>query len=107
MQRPEHMASISGYTRFWSDKLSLSGGLVYSDERLDVDFRNFFTNGFVSSRTAIDDYVTANLKLTYQANQHVQAYVRIENAFDEDYEEVISYAAPGRTVYAGVILTLN
>jgi len=69
---------------------------------LDNDFRNFFTNGFVSQRTELDSYVLMNLKASFRVTDALQVYVRLANLLDEDYEESISYATPGRSMFAGL-----
>ncbi|MDA2917463.1 hypothetical protein MYX64_11605, partial [Nitrospinae bacterium AH_259_B05_G02_I21] len=37
----------------------------------------------------------------------VEAFARVENLFDEDYEEVIGYPAAGISVLAGVQITFQ
>jgi vitamin B12 transporter len=42
------------------------------------------------------------VQLTYQVREGMQAYLRVENLFDEDYEEVLTYTSPGRSVFVGL-----
>ena len=39
---------------------------------------------------------------SYQLTKQLQLFGRLENAFDENYEEVYGFATQGRTAYAGV-----
>lgn len=50
----------------------------------------------------VDDYTVVNLSAAYDLSDDAQAYVRIENAFDEDYETVKGFNTGGRMIFAGV-----
>ena len=52
--------------------------------------------------TTLDPYTVVNLAATYQLTDKVQLYGRIDNLFNEYYEEAWSYATPGRSAYAGI-----
>jgi vitamin B12 transporter len=53
----------------------------------------------------LDDYFLVNLAASYDINKYVQVYGRIDNLFDEKYEEAWSYATPGFSLYGGVKFT--
>jgi vitamin B12 transporter len=53
---------------------------------------------------ALDDYEVADLSLAYAFNAVCELYGRIENATDEDYQDVIGYNTAGRVAYAGIRL---
>lgn len=53
----------------------------------------------------LDDYVLVNLAASYDLNSHVQLYGRIDNLFNENYEDAWSYATPGFSLYGGVKFT--
>jgi vitamin B12 transporter len=50
----------------------------------------------------MDSYVVANLAGSYQLTEGLQLFGRVENLFDEEYEEVYSYGSLGRSAFAGV-----
>lgn len=50
----------------------------------------------------LDDYTVVNAALRYDVSDRVQAYMRLENLFDEDYQTSAGYNASGRAVYFGV-----
>ena len=50
----------------------------------------------------VDDYTVANATLTYDVNDTTEAYLRIENLADEDYQSILGYDAPGRGVFVGL-----
>ncbi len=107
IRRPEHTASLTASHRLLNARLTLSGSVVYNGEQLDSDFRNFFTNGFMTERTELDAYTLVHLSAAYRIRENLEVYFRLENVFDEDYEEVLSYATPGRSVFAGIRFSLG
>ena len=66
---------------------------------------NFKNNTKENETTAMEDYVTFRLFGNYEISDDLIFNARIENLFDEEYEEVIGYPALGRAVHAG--LTYN
>ncbi len=56
--------------------------------------------------TSLDPYTVVNLAVSYDLTETVQLYGRIDNLFDEYYEEAWSYATPGRAAYVGVKVSL-
>ena len=107
VRRPKHKGSLNVAQQLLNDRLRLTGGVVYNGEQRDNDFRNFFTNGFVAERTELDSYVLVNIGANYQVTDNVDVYLRVENLFDEEYEEVIGFATPGSSVYGGVRIRLG
>jgi vitamin B12 transporter len=49
-------------------------------------------------------FTLVNLNATWRLNQTVELYGRIENLFDQTYQEVFSFQGAGRAAYAGVRL---
>lgn len=82
--------------------VTLGGSLAYVGKRIDTDF-----DLFPAERVTLDDYVLASLRVGYRITPQVEAYARMENAFDADYQDVVGYNTPGRTVYAGLRLRLG
>ena len=64
---------------------------------------DFLDNGiWPAPVSAMPDYTVANVTLTYQVNDTAQAYLRVENLFDADYQTVRNYGQPGRQIFAGL-----
>jgi vitamin B12 transporter len=84
------------------DRASFSAGLIYNGRMLDNDFRDYFNNGFVAEKTPLDAYTVVRLAAGYKVTDTLELFGRLENVFDDEYEELISNATPGRAVYAGV-----
>jgi vitamin B12 transporter len=53
-------------------------------------------------RVELDDFTLVTVAASFQLRKNLQLFARLENALDEDYEEVIGYVAPGRSAYAGI-----
>lgn len=49
----------------------------------------------------LDDYVLLNAKVSYQATESTEVYVRGENLLDQDYQTVRGFGTPGIGVFAG------
>ncbi len=77
-----------------TDKLNGSFDIRHVRGLLDVDA--------VGTSVPLDDYTVASLSLTYRLGEMAEAYVRVENIFDEDYQTTLGYDAPGRGVFVGL-----
>ena len=51
---------------------------------------------------ALDDFSVVNLGLRYDISDTTEAYLRLENVLDEDYQTTLGYDAPGRSVFVGL-----
>ncbi len=101
VRRPAHTASLLVDQRWLDNRLGVGASLVYNGEQFDNDFRNFFAT-FAAERTPLRGYTLVNLNVRYQVLDTLEIYARVENITDEDYEEAISFATPGRSAYAGL-----
>ncbi len=88
--RPEHLANLGVNWRPLSGRLVL--GLAW---RLSQDAQDF-------DGTQLDDYQLLELNASYEVLAGLQIYGRVENALDEDYEEVPTYNTSGAAGYAGL-----
>jgi vitamin B12 transporter len=97
VRRPRHSANavLTGE----AGPLNWGASVAYVGKRQDTDFEQF-----PARRVTLDDYALASLRLGYRITSAIEAYGRVENAFDADYEDVLGYATAGRTIYAGLRL---
>ena len=56
----------------------------------------------VNFGTPMDDYTLANVTFTQSLGEDRDAFLRIENIFDEDYESVPGYNSSGLSVFVGL-----
>lgn len=100
VRRPRSTANLIAYGT--ADRLTWGASLAYVGKRRDTDF-----DLFPSPVITLDDYVLASARIAYRVLPQVELYARIENAFDADYQDVVGYNTPGRTVYAGLRVLLG
>jgi vitamin B12 transporter len=107
VRRPEHQASFDASADFGSEQRgNLNFGVIYNGQMLDTDFRDYFANGFVSQKTALEEFFVLRAAATYRILDQLELFGRVENLLDEEYQEVISYATPGLSAYGGVRVIL-
>lgn len=76
---------------------------TYSEDEFDVGTQMNFKNRTRESATKKnDDYFLVRLFGNYHISDQLTFNARIENLFDENYEEVIDYPALGRAAHAGL-----
>lgn len=56
----------------------------------------------VAGRADLDDFTTVDLLVSHPVRDNAEAYLRLENVLDEDYQWVEGYGTSGRAVYAGL-----
>jgi vitamin B12 transporter len=78
--------------------LLISGSVLYYGNSLDID-RSTFANVILPSFTVVN--VAADYKLT----DTMSLYGRIDNLFDEHYENPDGFLATGIGVYGGIRFT--
>jgi vitamin B12 transporter len=100
LRRPEHTANLTSTWR--SGPVTLGAALSYVGERLDRDF-----DLFPAPLVELDAYLLASARVAYRLSDTLEAFARVENGLDEDYQDVVGYATPGRTVHAGIRLSLG
>lgn len=92
LKRPLHKGQLN-MNLYPIDKLEINGNLSFVGKRDD------FGNVELSS------YTLVNLATSYQTTDHLKLFGRIDNLFDEDYEEVAGFGTAGLSAYAGLKLT--
>jgi vitamin B12 transporter len=97
LRRPEESGSVWVAVRPGELTLSLTGR--YVGERQDLDPLTFL-------RADNDEFFVGDLAATWQASSTVAPYVRIGNLLDEQYEEVLGFPSPGRSLVVGMEVEL-
>jgi vitamin B12 transporter len=73
--------------------------------RLDIDYRfagNRHDNLGNSPARALGTFNVVNLAASYSVTKNWQAYVRVDNLFNETYEEIFPFGTLIRSIYGGV-----
>jgi vitamin B12 transporter len=97
VRRPKHSGSLSAAYTFYEDRARLFGEVTFNGRMQDTAYRQP-----APRRVALDEYTVVNIGGSFKFNDKVEAYARIENLFDEQYEEVYGYNTPGRTAFIGL-----
>ncbi len=97
LRRPRNKVALDT-TYAFTAKLKGTVGVIYVGERADEDFATYRV-------TTLDGYMLVNLYASYDVRKNVTLFGRVENLFDEEYEQAIGYGTPGRAGYGGVKIT--
>lgn len=99
VRRPKHMGGITANYRFADERGNLNLNLQYNGSQQDIFFSpQTYTSEFIK----LDAYTLLNLAASWKLTQSLELTGRVSNLLDEDYEEVLGFARPGRGVYAGL-----
>lgn len=100
VRRPRHSAGFGGQGEVGA--LSWGATLAYVGARRDTDFESF-----PARPVRLGDYGLASLQLAWRFRKGLELFARSENALGADYQDVFGYRTQGRTVHAGVRLSLH
>lgn len=98
VRRPKYLASASANYRFLEGRANINISADYNGRMLD----NEFIDSTSRTRVALDDFLLVNVAASYLLTDRIEIFGRIENLFDQDYQEVYSYHTPGIGAYAGI-----
>src|SRR5690606_9701635 len=90
LRRPRHVGNLGISYSSSDERLRVLANYRLSRDSIDV------------GNVALDDYEVLDLALSYAPSTKLEIHGRIENALDEDYEEVVGYNTAGRSAYGGV-----
>jgi vitamin B12 transporter len=96
VRRARHMASLN---LSWQamDNLHINTNVQHNGSQTDVVFPDI---------VALDSYTLVNLNANFSATEKLDVYLRLDNLFDESYEEVFSYQTLGFGASLGVRFSL-
>lgn len=60
------------------------------------------TSGAFFTTKAVEDFTVVNARVGYEFAPGFEAYARVENLFDTDYQVIPDYQTAGRSVYFGI-----
>ncbi len=95
VRRPRHSASLTAFGI--AGRVRWGASLAYAGERRDQDF-----DLFPAAAVTLGDYLLASANIAYRLLPQLELFARVENGLDADYQDVVGYNTPGRTVHAGV-----
>nr|WP_255547997.1 TonB-dependent receptor [Erythrobacter ani] len=99
VRRPDNIASAAVSWTHPRDAASATLVVRHNGEAEDLAFTD---PSFIPLRVTLDDYTLVNLNARVQLTDRIDAFARVENIFDETFEQVFSFVSPGRTATAGL-----
>ena len=99
IRRPKHIASANLNWAFLNGRGNLNLNVDYNGEQDDFFFPPVPP---YEERVELDDFTLLTVASSFQLTPRLQLFARVENALDENYEEVYGFATQGRTAYAGM-----
>lgn len=99
VRRPAHIGSANLTLNTPDRRLSGTLTVRYNGAQDDLAYTD---PSFVPVRVRLADYTLVNLSAEYRLTDVIAVFGRVENLFDERYEEVFSFATPGRSAVGGV-----
>lgn len=97
IRRPPNIASLSVDWRTPEDRAGVNLTVRYNGETYDSNF-----TGVGGSRVLLSEFTLVNLGADFSVSDSLGLYARVENLFDEEYEEVYTYRTAGRAAYFGM-----
>ncbi len=98
-RRPEHMASLNANYRFADQRGNVNLNINFNGKQLD----NYFPPPFYAPEQAeLDGFTVVDLAASWKLTDRFELTGRLSNLLDEDYEEILGFARPGRAVFAGL-----
>ena len=76
--------------------------VIHVGDRDDFDFTTF-----PATRVTLDAYTVVNIGATHPLTQNIELFGRVENIFDDEYEEVKGFGTPGVSGFGGVRLKIG
>lgn len=95
IRRPEHLSNLG--VSYRSDDGRLSFNAFYRSSANAIDGNTVLV--------ALDDFAVVDVNARYQLHQNVEIYARIENALDENYQEIVGFNSALRGSYVGAKLS--
>lgn len=94
VRRPKHLANLAlGATLWgtlWAEQVTLHLSVRTSRDAIDIDDK------------VLDDYSVVDFNGQYRLNNSLNLYLRINNLFDQDYEEARGYNVAGEQLALGI-----
>ncbi len=88
-RRPEHRSTLDLFFQP-GDRFRGALGLIVGRDRIDSD------------GSVMDDYERVDLALHYRISDIFEPYLRVENLFDDEYEEINGFTTPGTVAVVGL-----
>jgi vitamin B12 transporter len=103
IRRPRHAGRVDLAYVFAEGRGRANLGVIYNGAMTD----NAFKSDFTLQSVLFDDYWLVNAALSYRLQRGVELFGRVENLFDQRYQEVFGFEAAPIMAFAGLKLTFG
>ena len=104
VRRPPHSARTDLSYTFADGRGNANFGVIYNGRMEDIAF---LIPSFDQLRVGLDPYWVVNAAASYKLQPGVELFARVENLFDQKYQEAFGFDAAPIAAFAGVKLTLG
>lgn len=113
IRRAPHIGSANLTWRPLDGRATINLNVRYNGRQLDQNFSGIATPfpaslpnvrpgaGANAGRVVLPSFTLVNLAASFDIDEHVEIYGRVENLTDEDYYEVFAFPTDGRAAYIG------
>ncbi len=98
IRRPRHQGSLGVFWKGCEEKLSFDAGVSRSGQRADLAF----LPPVFGSRVNLTPYTLGHVSAEYRLTPMLAVTARLENAFDDEYEEVFDFQNEGVNALLGL-----
>ena len=98
LRRPQDLYNLGASWYGLDDDLNLNAYYRVSRDAIDAA-----GTGVI----ALDDFEVLDLSANYRITDNMQIYARVENALDENYQEIVGYFTAERSAYLGFRLSYS
>lgn len=88
VRTPANIATLN-VTTYPTEQLSVGGSVTWNDDETD-------------SAGLVQDWFRVDVRSSYQLNDEVELYGRVENLLDEQYQDILGYGTPGISGFIGI-----
>ena len=99
MRRPENLATLQLRYDPSDSPFDVTFNASYVDEQADNFFPPFPA---LPQIVTLDSYVLLDVAARYRFGDNYEVFARIENALDEEYEDVFGFATPDLGASVGI-----
>lgn len=96
LRRAKNKFGFDANYRF-GEKGDINFNLAYVGNRSDIDY-----SSYPAAQVKLPGHVIANLAASYNLTKSFQIFGRVDNLFNNDYEEIIGYGTPNASAFGGI-----
>ncbi len=99
VRRPKNAFGLNVAYTFLDGRATVGADLTYNGGDVQGDFSDA---SFTSPKVSVEDYFVVDFNASYKVTEDIKVYGVLNNAFDEDYQEVLGFASRPQQAYLGV-----